>query len=270
MEKINFNINRNLSEIISASINFIKSEGKNLLKFYSRFLLPLFIPVAILTYQSDLFAIGQVINEDVSQLESLLSTFDLKGVLLPLLAQAFTWLVFLSITLVYIRNYCTDKSKVLSYKDMWSQMLYEFPKLFIVQFFYLSMLIFGLFSFVIPGIYFGVSLGLAATIVVFEDSKIFRAMSNSLRLTRIKWFISLGYLLVFYLLYIVARAVLQLPITFIGTSLSESGEVSRMGFTIISTLNAIINMLASIFPILGSVFLYHILKQHQESLAETK
>lgn len=270
MEKINFNINRNVSEIIKASIQFIKSEGKNLLKFYSRFLLPLFIPVAILTYQSDLFAIGEIINEDVSQLEYLLSTFNLKGILIAMLAQAFTWLVFLSITLIYIRNYCTINSKVLSNKDMWSQMLYEFPKLFIVQFFYLSLLVFGLFSFVIPGIYFGVSLALAATIVVFEDSKIFRAMSNSLRLTRIKWFMSLGYLLVFYLLYIVARTLLQFPVTFIGTSISESGELSRMGFTVISTLNAIINMLASIFPILGIVFLYHILKQQQESLTEAK
>lgn len=264
MEKINFNITRNLSEIISASIQFIKSEGKTLLKFYSRFLLPLFIPVTILTYQSDLFAIGEVINEDVSQLESLLSTFDLKGILLAMLAQAFTWLVFLSITLVYLRNYCTNNNKVLSVRDMWSQILYEFPKLFIVQFFYLSMVVFGLFSFVIPGIYFGVSLALTATIVVFEDSKIFRAMSTSLKLTRLKWFMSLGYLLVFYLLYIIARTLLQLPITFIGTSISESGELSRMGFTVISTLNAIINMLASIFPILGSVFLYHKLNQERD------
>lgn len=262
MKKIDFNINRNLSEIINASLQFLKVEGKSLFKFYSRFLLPLFIPVAILTYQSDLFAVGEVINEDVTQLESLLSTFDLKGILLAMLGQAFTWLVFLSITLVYLRNYCSDNTP-LSYREMWSQMLYEFPKLFIVQFFYLSMLVFGLFSFVIPGIYFGVSLALAATIVVFEDSKIFRAMSNSLRLTRIKWFMSLGYLLVFYLLYIVARTLLQLPITFIGTNLSESGELSRMGFAIISTLNAIINMLSSIFPILGSVFLYYILKQNK-------
>lgn len=270
MEKINFNIARNLSEIITASIQFIKSEGKNLSRFYLRFLLPLFIPVAILTYQSDLFAIGEVIKEDVSQLESLLSTFDLKGIFLAMLAQVFAWLVFLSITLVYLRNYCTDNSTNLTTKEMWSQMLYEFPKLFIVQFFYLSMLVFGLFSFVIPGIYFGVSLALAATIVVFEDSKIFSAMSNSIRLTRIKWFMSFGYLLVFYLLYIIARTVLQLPITFIGTSLSNAGEVSRMGFTIISTINAIINMLASIFPILGSVFLYHILKQLQAPLPKVE
>lgn len=263
MEKIDFNQNRNLSEIISSSIQFLKAEGKSLFKFYFRFLFILFIPVAILTYNSDLFAIGELIREDITQLEAMLPSFNLKGVFLAVLAQALAWLVFLSITLVYVRNYCTQNSKPLSNKEMWNQMFYEFPKLFIVQFFYISMFIFGLVTFVIPGIYFGVSLALTATIIVFEDARIFQGLSGSIKLTRSKWFMCLGYLLVFYLVYIVARTLLQLPISFIGTSLSNSGELTRMSFTIVSTLNAIINMLATIFPILGSVFLYHILKQQQ-------
>lgn len=267
MQKINFNEYRRLPEIIHASFQFIKTEGKSLFKYYFRFLLPLFIPVAILTYQSDLFAINEVIQEDVTQLESMLSSFELKGILLAMISQAFTWLVFLTITLVYLRNYISGE-KALSFHEMWHQMLYEFPKLFIVQFFYLSLVFFGLISFVIPGVYFGASLALTATIVVFEDAKIFRAMSNSLKLTRAKWWMSLGYLLAFYLLYIAVRSLLQLPITFIATSLNNTEELTKMSFTIRATIEAIINMFASILPILGSVFLYYLLMQYKSTTAE--
>ena len=270
MDKINFNENRNLSEIIQASVQFLKLEGRKLLKYYYWFVLPLFIPVAILTYQSDLHAISGLINNDMEQLEAALSTLNWKKIWFAILAQAFVWLVFLSITLVYLRNYCNNDGKILSNKDMWNEILYEFPKIFIVQFFYISMVIFGLVSFVIPGIYFGVSLALTATIVVFEDSKIFHALSKSFRLIGSKWFMSLGYLFIFYLIYIGARTLLSLPVSIIAGNLGEAGEISKMNFAITSTINAIINMLASIFPILGSVFLYHKLMKDNEISSEVR
>lgn len=264
MEKINFNENRNLSEIIQTSVRFLKLEGRNLLKFYSWFVFPLFILVFILTYQSDLHAISGLINNDIEQLEAALSTLNWKKIWFAVLAQAFVWLVFLSITLVYIRNYCDNNGKMLTLKEMWNEILYEFPKIFIVQFFYISMVLFGLVSFIIPGIYFGVSLALTATIVVFENSKIFHALSKSFRLIGSKWFMSLGYLFVFYLIYIGARTLLLLPISIIAGNLGESSEISQMTFAITSTLNAVINMLASIFPILGSILLYYKLIQNKE------
>lgn len=270
MEKINFNESRNLSEIIRSSVQFLKLEGRNLLKYYSWFVFPLFIPVAILTYHSELHAISGLINNDIEQLEASLSTLNWKKIWFAVLAQAFVWLVFLSTTLIYLRNYHNNNGKMLSNKEMWNELLYEFPKIFIVQFFYMSMVIFGLVSFVIPGIYFGVSLALTATIVIFEDSRIFHALSKSFRLIGSKWFMSLGYLIVFYLIYIGARTLLLLPVSIITGNLGEAGEISQMNFAITSTINAIINLFASIFPILGSVFLYHKLMHNNEVLPDIR
>ncbi|HLW14882.1 MAG TPA: hypothetical protein VKX30_05230 [Flavobacteriaceae bacterium] len=264
MEEINFNESRNLSEIIRTAVQFLKLESRNLLRYYTWWVFPLFIPLAILTYHSELHAISGLINNDMEQLEAALPTLDWKKIWLAVLAQAFVWLVFLSVTLVYLRNYSNNKGRLLTNKEMWNELLYEFPKIFIVQFFYISMVIFGLVSFVIPGIYFGVSLALATTIVVFEDSKIFHALSKSFRLIGSKWFMSLGYLFVFYLIYIGARTLLLLPVSLIAGNLAEAGEISQMNFAITSTINAIINMLASIFPILGSVLLYHKLMKDSE------
>ena len=153
---------------------------------------------------------------------------------------------------------------------MWNDILYEFPKVFIVQFLYIGMVFFGLVSFIIPGIYFGVSLALTTTIVVFEDSRIFFGLRKSFKLIGAKWFMSLGYLLVFYLIYLAVRTVLQLPISIVGSAISGAEGMSKMSFTITSTLSAIVNMFVSIILILGTVFLYYVLKQHQESLSKVK
>lgn len=270
MEKINFNENRNLSEIIRASFRFIKLEGRALLRFYSWFVLPLFIPIVFLTYQSDLHIISEVVNTDPSQLEEVLATLHWRNLWFAILGRVIMWLVFLSVTLVYLRNYCMNDNKKLSNKDMWNEMFYEFPKIFIVQFFYLGMIMLGLVTFIIPGIYFGVSLALATTIVVFEDSKIFHGLRKSFKLIGTKWFMNLGYLSIFYLVYFVLGTALQFPFSIISNNIIGPGEMSKMSFAVIATLNLIISMLASAFPIIGTVFLYYILMQPKESLSESK
>lgn len=256
MEKIDFNTNRNLAEIITDTVQFIKHEGKSLFKFYLVFVLPLFIPIAILTYQSDLFILGEAINEDIKNIESMMPNLNMKGIIIVALAQALAWIVFLATSLVYIRNYNTPNSEPLSTKEMWNQMFYEFPRLFIVQFFYFSLVFFGLVSFILPGIYFGVSLALTATIAVFEDARIFQAFSKSMRLVRTKWLQCLGYLIVLYLIYIGAGMLLQIPVKYIGTSLQKAGELTNKSYAIIASTTAFINTVASIFPVLGSVFIY--------------
>lgn len=270
MEKINFNENRNLSEIFISSLQFIKSEGSSLFKFYIRFLFPLLIPLAIFTYQSDLIEITEIINKDISELESAISNIDINKLWMVGLSQAFVWLVFLTITLIYIRNYCSDNSQPLSNKEMWNQMLYEFPKIFIVQFFYVFMVFFGTLSFVIPGIYFAITFALATTILVFNDTRIFQAFSLSLRLTFKKWFKVLGYLLIIYLIYFVARIILQFPFSLILTRLSDAGDLSRLSFTILNIFNSIINLFSSLFLVLGTVFLYYILDQHTEPILKQR
>jgi len=270
MEKINFKANLSLTEIIRSCFQFVKLEGKTLLGYYLRFVLPLFIPVAYLTYQSDLYLINEVLSTETSQLEEVFLTLEWENLWFAVISQALVWIVFLTITLIYLKSYCNNNSKDLSNKAMWNELLYEFPKVFIVQFLYISIIFFGLASFIIPGIYFGVSLALTATIVVFENSKIFQGIRKSFMLIGTKWFMSLGYLLTFYIVYVVARIVLQLPISIIGSSMYGPDEMTKLSFTVISTLNAIVNMLASIFPIIGSVFLYYTLQQHQKPLNEDK
>ena len=72
----------------------------------------------------------------------------------------------------------------------------------------------------------------------------------------------------FYLIYLAVRTVLQLPISIIDGAINGADEMSKMSFTITSTLSAIVNMFASIIPIIGTVFLYYILKQHEASLSK--
>lgn len=264
MHKTDFFEIRNLSEIVTDTVKFIKQEGISLLKCYLLFVFPLFIPIGILIYQSDLFIIGEAANTSIESLESMMSSIDMKGILIVALAQAIAWIVFLSITLVYIKNYLTPNSNPLSYREMWSLMIDEFPRLFIVQFLYFSLVFFGLISFILPGIYFGVSLALTASVVVFEDTKIFQGLSKSIRLVRLKWFSCLGYLIVFYLIYMGASILLQFPVKYIGTSLHEAGELTNKSYSIIASFTAFLNSILSIFPVIGSVFLYFSLKKTQE------
>lgn len=263
MHKINFNEDRTIGEVIHSSVQFLKEEGIALLKLYFKFLFPLFILLAFLTYRSDLLEVSQIINleTDFTDLENLFNGINLKSIWLVGIIQAFIWLIFLTVTLIYVKNYHLHSQKT-SFREMWGQLLYEFPKVFILQFFYLSMIFFGIVSFVIPGIYFGVSFALATTILVFQDTRVFQAMHLSLRLTIKKWFKTLGYLFIFYLVYLVVRILLQLPFSMIMNQLIENQEnLNRFAFTTLNIFNSVINILSSIFPILGTVYLYFILSQ---------
>jgi len=88
MGKINFRANLGLAEIIRASFQFVKLEGKALLRYYLRFVLPLFIPIAYLTYHSDLHLINEMLSTDTSQLEEAFATLKWNNLWFVIISQA--------------------------------------------------------------------------------------------------------------------------------------------------------------------------------------
>lgn len=269
-EKILLDKNRNIAQVVSDSFKFIKQEFSGLISHYLVFIAPLFIGLIYLAAKSDLLVFQQkaleLSNEtEVEAFQELLREINLNSVWLVGLTMGLIGLVFLGVTLIYLRNYHFNPEEKLSYSEMGSQLLYEFPKLFIVQFFYLSMSFFGMMTFLLPGIYFLITFSIASIIMVFEDEKIFRSFSKSIRTTHKSWFTFFWHTINIFLVYMAISFILRLPISLLIKKLYPLEEMTAFQFAFSVGIESFINILASAIALIGMSMLYFGFTNHRQN-----
>lgn len=269
-EKILLDKNRNIAQVVSDSFKFIKQEFSGLISHYLVFIAPLFIGLIYLAAKSDLLVFQQkaleLSNEtEVEAFQELLREINLNSVWLVGIAMGLISLVFLGVTLIYLRNYHFNPEERITYSEMGSQLLYEFPKLFIVQFFYLSMSFFGMMTFLLPGIYFLITFSIASIIMVFEDEKIFKSFSKSIRTTHKSWFTFFWHTINIFLVYMAISFILRLPISLLIKKLYPLEEITAFQFAFSIGIESFINILASAIALIGMSMLYFGFTNHRQN-----
>lgn len=267
-EKVLLDKNRNISLLIVDSFKFLRQEFRGLIQHYLVFVAPLFLGLGYLIQNSDILELQKTVQEisnetDVEIIQDVLRSIDMNPIWLIGLGFSFIGLIFLGVTLIYIRTYHLNASYKLSISEMGSQLLYEFPKLFIIQFFYLSMALFGLMTFLIPGVYFLVTFSIASIHMVIEDDKIFKSLSQSIRISHKSWFTFLWYSINIFIAYAVVSFILRAPISYIISRLYPLEEISSQEFAISASIESFINLLCFSIALVAMSMLYFSFKNHR-------
>lgn len=275
---IKFNQERDFGEIFNASIAFIRQELKPLGKAVLIFVLPILLIAAILTVfigieQQKIISAMSVDNAAYMSNPFAILGSTLKYSLLTLLAYALGITSLRCTIYGYIKLYVTKGKDQFSLDDVWLEIKkFFFPVLG-------SSIVIGLivgigFVFcIIPGIYLGISLSLFYFAFMFENKGFSNAFGRSFDLTKQNWWLTLGLILVAYIIVYLITLLLSIPAIILGfksafTSFKNLQEGTPMNFTtgyyILSSITNLINYILFSVPFVVIAFQYFSLLESKE------
>ena len=125
-----------------------------------------------------------------------------------------SWLavsMIVAVTYTYIRLYNEGVAKETSIGDVFRLAMKKYGGILIIGFLTFIVCIIGMFFFILPAIYLGITLSLAYPIYVFEDVSPTEAFARSFKVIREKWWSTFGLLFVTGLMAYVVQMVFSLP-----------------------------------------------------------
>jgi hypothetical protein len=174
------------------------------------------------------------------------------------------------ITLGYIKSYI-ENNGVITREIVWTNSKQYLLKILGFGFVTTIIVFFASILFVIPGIYFAISLSLVFTIGVVEDETIGTSISRSMYLIKDYWWITFGGLLLIGLITYIIVIVFAIPnliMVFINTLLTVQNKTTPgLLFNIIQIICSIIyamGFLMYFIPIIYLAFHYHNLVERKE------
>lgn len=200
---IEFKRERDLGTVISDTFKFFRLEWRGLLSVLMTTSLIPFILVFVLSIYNGIEAADHI-EENPFGIQ--FSTLTILTYLAVVLVYHLIVLTVLSYIKVYINNnYEVEYSKV-----------YVLVKSNLINFSILGLLVtvvtvIGAIFCLVPGIYLGIVLSVAAGIFVFEEKSIFDAFGESFPLVNWKWWETFGVVFVVYLLMYVIMFVFSIP-----------------------------------------------------------
>jgi hypothetical protein len=252
-KEIEFRKKRELSEIISDSFLFIKQEYKPISKLIFTYVLPFLILYGIVQVYFQMKVLG---NIDLSNPESMMANigpiylnlflFSLFGIFVQSLLIG----AFYSYLEIYIKkgkgNFELSEITPLLFSNGLLALSASLV-LFIV-------VIFGMFIFIIPGIYFANTFSLVIIIFMFEKKGLGNAFSRSWILVKSQWWNTFLLNIIGVIIIWAMSFVLSLPSLIIGVGTNvlnsiESGPVEQpQSYWILIGLTTIISSLFWIIP----------------------
>lgn len=130
------------------------------------------------------------------------------------LMMLISWLavsMIVCVTYTYIRLYNEGAAKSTAITDVLKLALKKYGGILFLGFLVALVTILGMFFFIIPGIFLGVTLSLAYPIYMFEDVSPGDAFSRSFKLIKEKWWSTFGLMFVAGLMAYVVQMVFSLP-----------------------------------------------------------
>lgn len=155
------------------------------------------------------FNAGQ--SGDVSEFSSAFAVIGGSYFLMIIVIWLATSMI-ISVTYTYIRLYNEGVAKETSVGDVFRLALKKYGGILLLGILIGLSVVFGMFFFIIPGIYLAVTLSLAYPIYVFEDISPTDAFGRTFRLIRQKWWSTFGILIVTALLAYVVQLLFNLPL----------------------------------------------------------
>jgi hypothetical protein len=221
--EINFKQERDFGEIFSATFAFIGQEIKRLGTAMLYFVLPVLLLAAIIMV---LFgAEQQKITQEVTGGDpyAISNPFSMMGgmftyMLLLMFVYALAFTMLKCTIYGYIKLYNEKGRDGFGLSEIWSEIMrYFFPVLgtSIV----VGLLVgFGFVFCILPGIYLGVSLSIIYVALLFEGKGFGNAFSRSFDLTKQKWWLTLGLIIVSYLMIYMIAMIFSIPAMIAGVA----------------------------------------------------
>jgi len=228
MERINLCERRSFSELITATVNFLKQEFVPFIRAFAVIgfpviLIMLFLMKDVLLEMLNV-SLAPEVNYDSGTLEktvvrSLLTS--LSGGLVILWVQLFS----ISYLRVYWDHYREGIEDRIAVAEVFRVMLKKLGVYIVWSLFYGVIVIVGMMFLLIPGIYFGVAFVFGAFIFVLKDGSFGEMMSVSMAIVKGNWWKTFLYLIVLSLLVGVVAYIFQIPYMVLMFSSVFTGEV---------------------------------------------
>jgi len=239
MEKINLSVERTFSDLITATVNFVKQEFRPFFKGFSIIVLPLLLVGAFLSYWS----IQNVLKVE----QASMAMTEMEQVVLQLAEAGFTVLLMLWVglyTLAYLRvyreHYLAGNEVPITPSEVWCVMIRKFGIWLVFWLTYILCVILGLLLLIIPGIYLSVAGSMACYFMLMKDESLDRSIGASFRMIKGRWWYTLGFSVVLQLLVGVVSSCFQMPMAVCSITPMLTGELPNSYllafFTLLATL----------------------------------
>lgn len=226
-ETINFKKQRELGSILTDIFKFIRLNWKSLFEMIFKIAGPallIMLGAYVFYMQSIVGSFG--ILETVGSLSGFSTTMVLALVVL-ILAGVVYYALLNGVVLHYIKSYIKNNGAVVK-EEVSAGVKNDFWKLIGTSLLVGLIVAVGSMFCVIPGIYLGVVLSTAYTVVVFEGKEVTDAISHCFNIIRDEWWITFATFFVVFLLYYFIMIIFQVPqyIYFFINALTMTQEIS--------------------------------------------
>lgn len=273
-ESIKIKQERDFGEIFNASFGFLRQESRQLGTALLYFVIPVFLIVSLLVVLMQIEqqkALSGFAGDPANSGNIFSGSYFLYAFLtLLLFAIGFTTL---KCTIYgYIKLYAKHGKDGFTLTDVWGQVQKYFFPLLGTSIVVGIIVGFGFMFCFIPGIYLGVSLSVIYMALFFEDEGFGSAFSRSFDLTKQRWWLTLGLIVVAYIIVYAFNLLLSLPLAAAGlksffTNMDNMEAIEDFSF---STTYVIINSLVTIITYMLMIIPATIIAFQYFSLVEIK
>jgi len=277
-QKIVFYRIRNFSQKLNATIEFIRQNIKPLGKSIIYILGPMAILNGLLFSQYIDFMFGNMSNSDPVNVQNPFAFIANPSYIGFLFLSSFSALLNFAIIFNFMKIYQKKFPEEISVTEVLNASWKDILPLLVLGIMATIIIIFGMFAFVIPGIYLAVVFSLSLPILFFERGGIFEAIGRSFKLIRGKWWSTFGLLIVASVLMYAVSMIFILPFYVfyflsIFTLVEETGfsaDISSWWFQGGMTLSVMFMFLGSFLtysiPMVALSFQYFNLVERRESV----
>ncbi|MGK7395812.1 MAG: hypothetical protein ACNS62_14635 [Candidatus Cyclobacteriaceae bacterium M3_2C_046] len=256
MEKINFHKQRNFSEKLNVTFEFIRQNftplGKSILYLVGPF--SLIIGIFLVSYQKFMVTLSS--NQE--NYESL-SFKVISNMGTIWLLSMFALLMLISVVYDYFILYQQKPVAQIEVGDVLNMVKKDILKVFLAGIVTFLVVIVGFVFLVIPGIYLSVAVSLTFIIVIYEKKNPLEAVKRSIKLTSGKWWSTFGLILITSLIQGLVGFIFALPMQIMNfINLFHSLDEGSGNPVDMYADPGLINYLFSAIAMFAGLFLYAI------------
>lgn len=227
MEKINLCVERSFSDLITATINFMKQEFVPFIRAFAVIGFPGIL--LVLFFMKDLLM--DSLNMSMDQEE-----IGLSGLEDTLVHTVFIWcfnillmmwvqLFSISYLRVYWDHYRAGVEERITIGEVFRMMMKKIGIYIVWSLFYGIIVVVGMFFLLIPGIYFGLALTFGIYLILIKDSGLGKILTESMAMTKGIWWRTMGYVVVLQLLVGIVAYLFNIPYMSLTLTQLLTGEI---------------------------------------------
>lgn len=242
MERINISVERSISEVTTATFNFLKQEIKPFLAGFAVLVLPIIVLI-VLAFNGVLTSSLFLSEEEMMANPALIASMYVNKMWVGLLSGLLSFwseLFVLAYLRVYWNHYLAGNQEMITLKEVWRMMLDKLLMFWGWSIIFGLIVVVGAMFCLIPGIYFGIALIFGAYYVMMKDVSIGDAFSASWNLIKGNWWMTFGLVVEFGLLIAIIGFIFEIPSFILGVGTGISGELPNTYLLIAAILFAYI------------------------------